>query len=330
MTIEIDKIYNMDCLEGMKQIPNGSIDCIICDLPYGTMKGSGKWEKMGWEGNQHDWDEIIPTDQLFEQYERVLRKGGTVILFSQEPYTSHLRTFHARNISFLYPMIWLKDSAGMVLGAKQNPLSYFEDINVYAKANPLYDYELKHPLRKYATKVIEFIGMSVGQVEKDLKAKGIPEPTAVEHFLSVRSVVFRLCQEKTYNLLMEQYGIDKMEGFKSYAECLEIWNAYDRKKENQRVFNLPEGKASKSNVLQYAKDTDGFHPTQKPVALIADLIRTYSNEGDTILDNCMGSGTTAVACIKEKRHFIGFELNKEYYDKARQRISAERRQLSLF
>ena len=97
-----------------------------------------------------------------------------------------------------------------------------------------------------------------------------------------------------------------------------------------KSFNLPEGKASKSNVLQYAKDTDGFHPTQKPVALIADLIRTYSNEGDTILDNCMGSGTTAVACIKEKRHFIGFELNKEYYDKACQRIDAEQRQLTLF
>lgn len=115
-----------------------------------------------------------------------------------------------------------------------------------------------------------------------------------------------------------------MQGFMPYKELAEINRAFNR------TFNLPVGKDSKSNVLQYAKDTGGFHPTQKPVALIADLVRTYSNEGDTILDNCMGSGTTAVACIKEKRHFIGFELNKEYYDKACQRIEAEKRQLTLF
>ena len=320
----------MDCLEGMKQIPDGSVDAIICDLPYGTMKGSWKWEKMCMKGDQHDWDEIIPTDQLFEQYERVLRKGGAAILFSQEPYTSHLRTFHAKNMSFLYPMIWKKDSAGMALGAKNNPLFFFEDINVFAKANPLYDYELAHPLREYATNIINFIGMTVVQVEKDLKAKGIPEPTAVEHFLSVRSVEFRLCQPKTYELLIREYGIDKMEGFKSYDECMKIWIDFDRKKAHERTFNLPDGKKFKSNIFEYAKDTDGFHPTQKPVALIADLVRTYSNEGDTILDNCMGSGTTAVACIKEKRHFIGFELNKDYYDKACKRIDAEKRQLTLF
>ena len=98
----------------------------------------------------------------------------------------------------------------------------------------------------------------------------------------------------------------------------------------ERTFNIPERKACVSNVFEYNSEFDGFHPTQKPVALIADIIRTYSNEGDTILDNCMGSGTTAVACIKEKRHFIGFELNKDYYDKACQRIDAEQRQLTLF
>ena len=86
----------------------------------------------------------------------------------------------------------------------------------------------------------------------------------------------------------------------------------------------------KSNVLEYSKETDGFHPTQKPVALIRDLIQTYTNEGDTVLDNCMGSGTTAIACIKEKRHFIGFELSKEYFDKAQRRIKAEQAQLTLF
>ena len=85
-----------------------------------------------------------------------------------------------------------------------------------------------------------------------------------------------------------------------------------------------------SNVLEFSKDTDGFHPTQKPVALIRRLVLTYTNEGDTVLDNCMGSGTTAIACIKERRHFIGFELSKEYFDKAVRRIKAEQAQLTLF
>ena len=93
---------------------------------------------------------------------------------------------------------------------------------------------------------------------------------------------------------------------------------------------INEGTRHPIDIIKFSRDSDSFHPTQKPVDLLRYLIRTYSNEGDTILDNCMGSGTTAVACIREKRHFIGFELNKEYFDKACKRIDAERRQLTLF
>ena len=310
--MEIDKIYNMDCLEGMKQIPDGSVDAIICDLPYGTMKGID---------DRHDWDEVIPSDKLFEQYERVLRRNGVAILFSQEPYTRHLRTFNPRNMEFCYPMIWLKDSAGNALMSKAAPISYFEDINVFVKQ---YDSQLLHPLRDYARHLISYIGKNCTQIQDDFASWNIQQPTRVSHFLRPDALQFYLCTEETYNMLIEHYGIDKMDGFHPY-EYLE-----DINRKFNRTFNIPKGKAFKSNVLKYAKDTDGFHPTQKPVALIADLIRTYSNEGDTILDNCMGSGTTAVACIKEKRHFIGFELNKDYYDKACQRIDAEQRQLTLF
>ena len=309
--MEIDKIYNIDCLEGMKHIPDGSIDAIICDLPYGTMKGIEKGP--GWHSDACDWDDIIPTDQLFEQYERVLRRSGVAILFSQEPYTSHLRTFKAKNMDFCYPLYWVKDSAGNIMGAQYAPLSYCEDINVFAKRH---DTQLLHPLRDYFGKVLEFCG-GKHIVMRKIGGKA-------DHTFRSGSSQFALCTEETYDELIEVFGIDKMQGFRRYDDL-------DRENRKfERTFNLPEGKASKSNVLQYAKDTDGFHPTQKPVALIADLIRTYSNEGDTILDNCIGSGTTAVACIKEKRHFIGFELNKEYFDKACKRIDAERRQLSLF
>ena len=227
-------------------------------------------------------------------------------------------------------MIWLKDSAGNVIGAKSAPLSYFEDINVFRKSNPIVR-DMNSPLRDYSRKLVEFVGKTGAKVKEDMIAWGIDAPNSYRDFLSPNAEwLFKLCMEHQYNILIDKYGIDKMEGFLPYDECKRPWDEANIGKLGESIFNLPEGKASKSNVLQYAKDTDGFHPTQKPVALIADLIRTYSNEGDTILDNCMGSGTTAVACIKEKRHFIGFELNKDYYDKACKRIDAEQRQLTLF
>ena len=133
-----------------------------------------------------------------------------------------------------------------------------------------------------------------------------------------------------YDVLIERYHIDKMEGFMTWDECKVLWDESNIGKLGENVFNLPEGQKILSNVLEFSKDTDGFHPTQKPVALIRRLVLTYTNEGDTVLDNCMGSGTTAIACIKERRHFIGFELSKEYFDKAVRRIKAEQAQLTLF
>ena len=316
MNIELDRIYNMDCLEGMKAIPDGSVDAVICDLPYGTMKGID---------DRHDWDDIIPTDKLFAEYERVLRRGGVAVLFSQEPYTSHLRTFRGKNMDFLYPMMWRKNTAGNSLMAANAPVSYFEDINVFAKANPLHDYDLAHPLRPYFAKVMEFCGTtSCKQINERLGHRH------AEHTFYINSSQFALCTAETYQQLIDVYGIDKMEGYRTYEDLKAEDDTFVIVKEHERTFNLPEGEKSLSNVLEFSKDTDGFHPTQKPVALIRRLVLTYTNEGDTVLDNCMGSGTTAIACIKEKRHFIGFELSKEYFDKAVRRIKAEQAQLTLF
>ena len=321
--IEKDKIYNCDCLDGMKHIPNASIDAIICDLPYGTMKGIVN--APGWGNCSCEWDEIIPTDQLFEQYERVLRMNGVAVLFSQEPYTSHLRTFKPQNMEFLYPLIWKKNSAGNALMSKVAPASVFEDINVFAKKH---DSALLHPLRDYFNEVLKFTGCkSCKQINDRLGHR------RAEHVFYVSddggSSQFALCTEETYDELIDVFGIDKMQGFRKYEDLKAEQDAFSRK--FARTFNLPKGKAQLLNVLEFDKDPrEALHPTQKPLALIQRLVLTYSNEGDTILDNCMGSGTTAVACIKEKRHFIGFELNKEYFDKACKRIDAERRQLSLF
>lgn len=318
--MEIDTIYNMDCLEGMKMIPDGSVDCIICDLPYGTMKGLAF---NSWDEGTMKWDDIIPSDKLFEQYERVLRKGGTAVLFSQEPYTSHLRTFKAKNINFCHPLIWKKDNVGNPLMAKTAPLSLYEDITVFRKANPLHDFDCAHPLRPYFAKVLEFIGKPKKEIIDIIGS-------CADHTFRCNSSQFALCTKETYDALISGYHIDKMNGYRTYEDLKAEDSTFIIKKEHTTTFNLPENQKAFFNVLEFSKDTDGFHPTQKPVALIRRLIATYSNEGDTILDNCMGSGTTAIAAIREKRHFIGFELNAEYYEKAMKRIKLERQQLTLF
>jgi len=314
--MEIDKIYNMDCLEGMKQIPDGTIDAVICDLPYGTVKGIGKGTQ--YEGKS-EWDNIIPTDKLFAEYDRVLRTNGTAILFSQEPYTMHLRTYPKKsNLRFCYPMIWKKDQHGNVLIVDKAPLNYFEDINVFVKP---YDSNGTNLLREYFAAVLRFIGKPKRDI---MQAIG----QGADHVFRVDSTQWALCTADTYGDIIRQYGIDKMQGFRTYENLQSEDIAF--KEKYKRVFNIPKDKQYLSNVLEFSKDTDGFHPTQKPVALIRRLVLTYTNEGDTVLDNCMGSGTTAIACIKERRHFIGFELSKEYFDKACKRIDTERRQLTLF
>ena len=307
--IEIDNIYNMDCLEGMKLIPDGSVDAVICDLPYGTVKGMAI---EGWKnkGDTCQWDEVIPTEPLFEQYTRILRQNGVAILFSQEPYTHNLRSHGDSGFRFVYPLIWVKNNFANAFSASKAPVSYFEDMSVFRK---VYDMSNQNPLRDYSLQVLQFIGKPRREIINEVGQ-------CVDHFFRHSSSQFAIPTRETYDDLIRRYGIDKMQGFKPYDEL----------ERSLATFNLPEGVKVKSNVFQYAKDRDNEHPTQKPIGLIQDLVRTYSNEGDVILDNCIGSGTTAVAALREKRHFIGFELNKEYFDKATKRIKAEQSQLCLF
>ena len=183
--MELNKIYNEDCLEGMKRIPDGSVDMILCDLPYGTMKGANL---DGWVNQTTEWDEIIDTEKLFFEYERVLRMNGVAILFSQEPYTSHLRTFKSENLNFLYPMIWKKDHFANALIAKKAPVSYFEDINVFSKK---YDKQNLHPLREYFKQILEFVGVkSSGDINSILGH------ARADHCFRIKSSQFGLCTKK--------------------------------------------------------------------------------------------------------------------------------------
>lgn len=291
-----------NCLDLMKDIPDGSIDMILCDLPYGTMKNA---KLDGWVNQTTEWDEVIDTSRLFSEYERVLRMNGVAILFSQEPYTSHLRTFKSENLIFLYPMIWKKDHFANALIAKKAPVSYFEDINVFSKK---YDKQNLHPLRGYFKKILEFVGIGSNKISSVL-GNG-----RADHCFRTESSQFGLCTEKTYQELISKFKINKMDGFKDFSELEKIDKTF------KRTFNLQNGKKYNPNVLEFKKDYEGLHPTQKPVALFEYLIKVYTNVGDTVLDNCMGSGTTGVACVNTSRKFIGMELEEKYFKIAKERI----------
>ena len=302
-----------DCLEIMKEIPAGSIDLILTDPPYGTIKGLGgdieKYKLL----SESKWDETLDTKKMFKECERVLRENGALILFSQEPYTSKLITEAHNNLPFNYRLVWLKDHFANCLVANVAPVSYFEDILVFSKK---YDTLALNPIREYSKCVLNYIGIGLKQINKRLGHR------KAEHFFYITSTQYKLCTGKVYNELIDKFSIDKMKGFKSF-ESLKQENVKQNK-----IFNLQDGKKIKSNVLQYKKDYGGLHPTQKPVNLLKDLINTYSNKDDSVLDFTMGSGSTGVACKNLNRDFIGIELDEKYFDIAKKRIgSCEKQQI---
>ena len=307
-------LYNGDCLEIMKSIPDGSVDLILTDPPYGTIKDA--------DLGKHDtsWDSVIDGDKMWFEINRVLRVNGCCVLFAQEPFTSELIRNGHNNVPFSYRMMWLKDQPAfsMYIGCKKRPMGYFEDVCVFFKK---YDSLALHPLRHYFADVLEFIGKNLKQINTELGHR------RSEHCFYIDSTQFGLCTEATYNELIERYSINKMQGFKGYADLKIEDDAH--KKTVARVFNLHDGKKYKSNILEYKKDYNGYHPTQKPVALLEDLIKTYSNEGDTVLDFTMGSGSTMIACLNTNRKGIGIELDKHYFDVANKRIDEHKATLEV-
>ena len=294
-----------DCLELLKDIPDGSVDLILTDPPYGTIKGM---ELKGWDASKTVWDSAIDSDRMWHEINRVLRVNGCCILFSQDPYTSELMNNGHNNVPFSYRLVWDKKHYASPLGCNKFPVNYYEDVCVFFKKHTKHDFKGTHPLRPYFADVLDFIGKPKSELMQTVGQR-------IDHCTRVNSTQFGLCTEATYNELIERYGISKMQGFREYAELVEINRAYSR------VFNLHDGKKYKSNILEYKKDYNGYHPTQKPVALLEDLIKTYSNEGDTVLDFTMGSGSTGVAAINTNRKFIGIELDPDYFKIAEERIN---------
>ncbi|EDD5834155.1 site-specific DNA-methyltransferase [Salmonella enterica] len=294
----LTQLHHGDCLDVMPTLEPGSVDLTVCDPPYGTMKGA---ELKSWSATTTQWDDTIDPVALFAACERVLRVNGALVLFAQEPYTSRLITQAHNNLPFSYRLVWEKEHFANCLKVNRAPVSYFEDVLVFFKK---YELRLNHPMREYSRRVKAFTRATAAQVERTLGHQG------ADHFLRCGSIQFSLPTRSTYEQLTAAYNLNAMPGFL----------AYDEMKLPQRVFNLPPGKRHKSNILKYARDRDKYHPTQKPVALLEDLIQTYSNPGDTVLDFTMGSGSTGVACMNTGRRFIGIEKEQRYFDIAAARI----------
>ena len=235
-----------DCLELMKGVPDKSVDMILCDLPYGTTACK--------------WDTIIPFEPLWEQYKRIIKDNGAIVLTASQPFTSALVMSNARG--FKHSWVWHKKNAGNMLVAKYQPLKTTEDILVFSKNGERVNY---YPILSYGHK--DRSKDKMGKQKSDLYGK-------------IKGGEFK-------------HGNNKPADARYPKHIIEISNATRKGK---------------------------IHPTQKPVELFEYLIKTYTNEGETVLDNCMGSGTTGVACKNLNRNFIGMELDEEYFNIAKKRI----------
>ncbi|MBM4056564.1 MAG: site-specific DNA-methyltransferase [Planctomycetes bacterium] len=232
-----------DCLEKMKYIPDGSVDMILADLPYGITACK--------------WDSVLPLDKLWEQYKRVIKENGAIVLTAAQPFAWRLCASNPK--WFKYEIIWEKPNGTNPMLVKKQPFRTHENVLVFYKKQPTYN----------------------------------PQMT---------------------------YGHSNYSGFYDDTKIIgEAYNGSEKKLISKHKKNT-DGSRYPRSVQRFAQDRSG-HPTKKPVELMEWLIKTYTNVDDIILDNTMGEGTTGVACVKNKRNFIGIELDPEYFKKAEKQIN---------
>lgn len=297
-----------DCLERMKEISDGSVDMILTDPPYGTVRTITNHNMTG----RVDWDNPINTSAMMLECYRILRPRGTMVLFAQDPYTTGIITGAHGNLPFAYRMVWQKNRFGNALIARTAPVNMFEDVCVFFKNDT--DHR-EHPMQKLFRDELERLGLTASGLAKELG-----EPGLVHSFTMGK--VFRIPNRERFERIQAATG-----GFQWGYEFIEA--THEEFKASQRVkfpkvFNIPDGEKFKSNILTYDKDRTNYHPTQKPVALLSDLINTYTNPGDTVVDFTMGSGSTGVAAAMLGRQFVGIELDPTYYGVACERVLTSR------
>lgn len=265
--LELNKIYKGDCLDVMQGIDDKSVDMVLCDLPYQVLHK---------DNPNAQWDRLIPFEPLWEQYNRIIKDNGAIVLFAQGMFTAQLMMSNPK--MWRYNLVWDKMRVTGFLNANRMPMRCHEDICVFYKSLPIYNPQMEY-----------------GQPNHS-QGNG---------------------KHKDTNNCYGQYKQGR---------------AYDYDKGIKKVEPTRPNEKFPKSIIRIRKEHESkvFHPTQKSVELLRYLIRTYTNKGDLVLDNTCGSGSTCVAAIREKRNFIGIELNNEYFDIASNRINNEKRQLTLF
>ena len=254
------QLLHGDCLELMKDMPDGSVDMILCDLPYGTTACK--------------WDAVIQFDALWAQYRRVTKQNAAIVLTAAQPFTSAL--VMSNPSWFRYQWVWVKNVPGGFAQAKNKPMPKHEDVLVFSSG--------KTGHASQCTNRVPYNPQGLTAYGKTIKNSKGHRASAFEKRANAK----------------DEY----VQEFTGYPD----------------------------SVLHFDCQRDGIHPTQKPVSLMEYLVRTYTNEGETVLDNCMGSGTTGVACANTNRRFIGIEKDESYFDIAKQRIEQahSKREQDLF
>ena len=258
LSLENSTLMFEDCLERMKEIPDRSIDMILCDLPYGT--------------SACKWDSIIPFDLLWMQYKRLIKHNSAILLFGSEPFSSLLRISNLD--MYKYDWKWEKSSGANFLNFKYQPAKVHEDIMVFGFGAVSYSKNINMIYNPQMETGIPYINKS-GKQKNDY------------HNSTVRSPI-------------------------------------------KQVVTQNNGDRYPRSIQKFTSDKNKLHPTQKPVALLEYLIKTYTDEGMLVLDNCMGSGSTMVACINTKRKGIGIEIDENYYQIAYKRVEDALREPTLF
>lgn len=250
MAVSHSTVFHGDCLEIMKSIPDRSVDMILCDLPYGTTACK--------------WDVMIPFDKLWTEYKRIIKKGGAIVLFGTEPFSSHLRISNLED--YKYDWVWDKVTARGHLVAKKRPMQQTETISVFCRG---------------AT---------------------------------------------NYFPIMTKRPLDKIKVSKEYART-DIVGGGKQHEKNIKLKTYDEWYPK--NIITFSganTSNEKLHPTQKPIPLLEYLIKTYSNENELVLDNCAGSGSTAIACINTNRNYILIEKEQKYFDIINERIDKHKQQ----
>ena len=325
----MQKLYKGDCLEIMSKLPEKSVDLILCDLPYGV--------------TECKWDSVIPFESLWAEYKRVLKMGGTAVLFGNQPFTSQLINSNLNDFSHIW--YWKKNYATGHLLAKYQPLRNIEEICVFRCNSPAKNNEGQHEnLRNYFFDELKKSGLKRKDIDKILNCQ------MSSHYFTWGQQ-FEIPSEEKYKTLQTETGFFQ----RPFEEIQTEYQGGKVESSNQHTYN-PQGvtdmekpkikvetennrnkfypgvkpKIYKQTKTGYPKnlleitgvtvDKNRLHPTQKPVELLEYLIKTYSNEGDTVLDNCMGSGSTGIACKNTNRNFIGIELDEKYFNIACNRL----------